>query len=81
MYWTSHAADKGNERAGQRLKYLPGKDYHGEAVDKHDDYYYAAVYWYEKAARQGHANAMVYLGYMHEYGIGLKQDDAEAIRW
>jgi len=39
------------------------------------------VKWYLKAAEQGNANAQKSLGLLYRRGKGVKQDDAEAIRW
>ena len=33
------------------------------------------------AAEQGDADAQFTLGFRYEYGLGVPQDDAEAVRW
>ena len=40
-----------------------------------------AVRWFRLAADQGDADAQLNLGYMYEYGRGVRQDPAEAARW
>ena len=35
----------------------------------------------QRLANQGHADAQVFLGASHAAGIGVTQDDAEAVRW
>ena len=40
-----------------------------------------AVEWYEKAAKQGYANAQFNLGVMYEHGNGVEQSDSLAMRW
>lgn len=39
-----------------------------------------AVLWYRRAADQGNADALFYLGDMFEQGHGVPQSDAEAVR-
>jgi TPR repeat protein len=39
------------------------------------------VRWYQKAAKQGHAEAQYRLGVAYVYGKGVPQDYAEAVRW
>ena len=34
-----------------------------------------------KAAEQGHARAQNHLGWMYDEGIGVSQDDQEAVSW
>jgi len=43
--------------------------------------YALAKYWYERAARNGDANAMVNLGYMYAHGHGLPVDGEKAVKW
>ena len=40
-----------------------------------------AVKWFRKAAEQGYAPAQHKLGFMYEYGKGVRQQDQEAIKW
>jgi TPR repeat protein len=40
-----------------------------------------AVYWYRKAAEQGHAGAQGNLAWMYQFGEGVAQDDEQAIYW
>jgi hypothetical protein len=49
---------------------------HGLAKD-----YLLARYWYERAARNGDANAMANLGYMYAHGHGLPVDGEKAVKW
>ena len=43
--------------------------------------YIEAVYWYRKAAEQGHTEAQNNLGVCYEYGKGVEQDYEEAAKW
>jgi len=43
--------------------------------------YKQAVYWYQKAAEQGYAEAQNHLGNMYRKGLGVSQDNAEAVKW
>jgi TPR repeat protein len=40
-----------------------------------------AVYWFRKAAAQGHAGVQCNFGVMYARGEGVKQDDAQAVYW
>ena len=40
-----------------------------------------ALYWYRRAAEQGHVPAQLLLGQMYESGWGVASDRAEAVRW
>ena len=40
-----------------------------------------ALYWYRRAAAQGHVPAQLLLGQMYESGWGVAGDRAEAVRW
>ena len=40
-----------------------------------------AVYWFRKAAEQGHAVAQAALGAFYKDGIGIAQDKAKAAYW
>lgn len=40
-----------------------------------------AVYWYRKAAKQGHAAAQSKLGWMYQNGLGVQSDTNMAIYW
>jgi TPR repeat protein len=53
--------------------------YHlGQGVTRdYDD----AIHWYESAARQGDANAMNNLAFMHGMGEGVVQSNVEAYVW
>lgn len=42
---------------------------------------YRAIRLYCKAARQGHADAQYYLGWLSSRGRGIKRDDARAAAW
>jgi len=39
------------------------------------------MWWYEKAAAQGHIDAQLNLGNMYRKGQGVPQDDVEAYKW
>ena len=49
---------------------------HGLARD-----YALARYWYERAARNGDADAMTNLGYMYAHGNGMPVDGDKAVNW
>lgn len=49
---------------------------HGLAKD-----YSLARYWYERAARNGDAEAMTNLGYMYAHGHGMPVDGEKAVKW
>ena len=40
-----------------------------------------AVYWFQKAAQQGNADAQYYLGECYYHGLGVKKDKRQGIRW
>ena len=40
-----------------------------------------AVYWYTRAAEQGHADAQTSLGIMYYDGLGVSRNYAEAAKW
>ncbi len=40
-----------------------------------------ALMWFRKAADQDHPYAQLHLGYMHEAGKGVRQDEQEAEKW
>ena len=39
------------------------------------------VYWYRKAAVQGHARAQHNLGFCFQNGIGVQRNEEEAVKW
>jgi TPR repeat protein len=41
----------------------------------------AAVKWYRKSAKQGHARAQYNLGVCYENGRGVAKDLEEAVKW
>ena len=43
-----------------------------------DEDYEQAQKFFQQAARQSHAEAFTYLGYMHRKGLGMRRDDAIA---
>ena len=57
-----------------------------EANKKGDEYYdkkdyNEALKWYRKAANQGFAQGQYKLGYMYDWGYGVKKNDKEALKW
>ena len=59
--------------------YLKGTEYYyGFRVPKD---YAEAVKWFRLAAEQGYANAQFFLGYLHEEGQGVLQDNVKAHMW
>tara|TARA_R110000782_G_scaffold94423_1_gene178152 strand:- start:1962 stop:2861 length:900 start_codon:yes stop_codon:yes gene_type:complete len=66
-------AEAGNPHA----QYLVGDMYYeGQSVVQN---YGAAIDWYTKAGKQGHAQALGALGYMANNGVGTSQDDKKAL--
>src|SRR5687767_2719404 len=54
-----------------------GEEYlHGRGVARDPA---EAILWYRKAAARGHAGSMKQLGWMHQKGLGVKQDHAAAL--
>ena len=56
----------------------------GEWLSCHNDqssYREEAFFWYEKAAKNGHVDAMLKLGECYENGTGVYSNYYEAIRW
>ena len=43
--------------------------------------YSKAREWYEKAAKQGNADAQFNLGFLYDEGQGVEQSDSDAMRW
>jgi TPR repeat protein len=43
--------------------------------------YTKALFWYTKAAEQGHASAQYNLGVMYDNSVGVPEDDATAVIW
>jgi len=52
----------------------------GQAAARAGDHETAVKEW-RPLAEQGHAGAQYYLGVMYEMGLGVPQDEAEAVRW
>lgn len=67
-------ARAGNALAQSRLAWLY---YHGHGVRESDA---MAVQWFERAARQGLAEAQFHLGNMYAYGLAPLPPDADASR-
>lgn len=61
--------------------YQLGDMYCGNNCNFMTELYEDAFGWYEKAAAQGHADAMAAVGSMYNYGWGVEQDYAKAISW
>ena len=43
--------------------------------------YKEAVFWFEKAAKQGNPKAQLNLGLMYQMGLGVPKDEETALRW
>lgn len=57
------------------------QDFHkGLAAAKVGDYIIALKEW-RPLAERGNAEAQYYLGFIYSRGLGVPQDDAEAVRW
>ena len=50
----------------------------GKIVEKDDQ---RAVYWYEKAAMQGHKEACANLGFCYKFGNGVEKNPGLAFEW
>ena len=74
------AADTGNAHWEESfgLHYL-GQKYTGD--DEFLTDYAQAMVWLKKAADQGDANAMDWIGIIYRDGLGIPQDYAEAAKW
>ncbi len=63
-----------------QAQYEMGNNYHygnqGVNIDSRQ-----AIYWYEKAADQGYADAQYMLGWLYEDGWGVTKDFAQARAW
>ena len=70
-------AHNGNAEAQYQLAqcYETGKGY-GISENQEE-----AIYWYRKAAGQGHAEAQFKLATIHENGTGVEEDPKEAVKW
>ncbi|BET26678.1 Sel1 repeat-containing protein [Limnobacter thiooxidans] len=64
MKWYRMAADRGNAEAQNSV---------GSTLQA-EKRYEEALLWYEKASAQGHALATNNLAYLHDLGLGVKQD-------
>jgi hypothetical protein len=69
-------AEKGDARA----QFAVGQVYH-RGLGEIDEDPTKARHWYEKAARQGNANAQSNLGVIYATGDGVPQDDRIAEKW
>jgi len=78
MYWMEKVADNQND---PQLQLILGEGYHYGAKGIKRDFTKAAN-WYEKAASNGSADAMDYLGLFHNRGLGGKEKSCvEAVKW
>lgn len=68
-------AQSNNEPTNAQAQYESGK----KCFDAKN--YEQAVYWWRKAAENGHAEAQYSLGWMYERGYGVGQDKSEAAKW
>ena len=67
-----------DEKSTDECNELGGEYYWGYGVDQNDE---QAVYWYRKAAVQGHALGQFNLGDMYRKGYGVEQDYEQAVYW
>lgn len=63
------------EPTDARAQFELGKEYYDFKDDER------AVYWYRKAAEQGHADAQFNLGLAYRSGKGVRQNYSEAVKW
>lgn len=70
LHWFEKAAEQGNWEATYYL---------AERLQKSEPE--KAVKWYRAAAKHGHVGAQRGLADLHEHGVGVKQDSAEAYYW
>lgn len=74
----ANAEDK-NDEVVIRSQYALGSMYYdGYGTERN---YHQSVYWYQKAAEQGHDTAQLELGRMYSRGEGVGQDHDEALKW
>lgn len=74
LKWQEKAAHQGDDSVQYDL-----------AVDLayrlHPPNYERAVYWFRRAADQGHIDAQVKIGFMYSKGLGVEQDYVQAVDW
>lgn len=70
-------ADKGDSDSQFRLGYRIAFGRHRERPTRWTE----ALHWWLKAADQGHARAMFYIGVCYDNGWGVEVDTEEAINW
>ena len=70
------AAEQGNATAQY---YLGDYYYYGKGNISLD--YSKASEWYRKAANQGNDDAQLSLGYMYDMGLGVTENNTEAVKW
>ena len=62
--------------AGDLMAMLGVGDHYRYGTDKD---YPKAIFWYEKAAKLGHARGLLEMAYCYENGYGVKQDYKKAM--
>lgn len=93
LYWYQKAADQGSPIAQLKIGFMY-QHHLGVAKSKHislisitsyesakDADYIKAVYWYQKSAYQGNADAQSSLGFMYQHGYGVANDSQKAFYW
>ena len=68
------------EQGDAEAQFALGEYYYRAAEDGVQDYE-QAVYWYSKAAEQGHASAQYNLGACYDNGEGVPMDNQKAVYW
>lgn len=68
------------EQGDAEAQFALGEYYYHAAEDGAQDYE-QAVYWYRKAAEQGHASAQARLGYFYYTGWGVPRDYDLSASW
>ena len=51
------------------------------SLGSRSSFYVEAFKWLKKAAEQGHVDAQCNLARMYDKGLGVEQDQAEALKW
>ena len=84
--WYEKSASQGYEYAKGRLKALTAIDQASDLVNKGDEFYSQKNYplafeYYKKAADRNNSYGQSNLGCMYRDGLGIAQNDFEAMRW
>lgn len=70
--WDDHDVERFDADQRERI----GRAYVEDLQDHRE-----AVRWYRAAAESGSPTALAYMGWFHEYGLGVPQDGDKAVTW